>query len=140
MILLPADARQSFIDLVTVEPVDLAAAHERDSAASSPTNPDTNPRAMNDGLDRTGFSVVVKNRARMPKPWRSEIYRAERTSPIARSEDYFESRSTANLEGKAALELMLNNVHFSDGSFFFNSGFSSGLTLTFRSTRRRSHV
>jgi hypothetical protein len=94
VILLPADARQSSIELVTVEPADLAAAHEPDSAASSPTNPATNPRAMNDGLDRTGFSVVV-----MPKPWRWEIYRAERTSPIARSEDYFESRSTANLEG-----------------------------------------
>ncbi|MGA7386582.1 MAG: hypothetical protein WBW99_01460, partial [Pseudolabrys sp.] len=30
MILLPADARQSSIEMVTVEPADLAAAHERD--------------------------------------------------------------------------------------------------------------
>lgn len=67
---------------------------------------------MKGGLDRTDFSVVVKNRARMPKPWRWEIYRAGRTSPIARSEDYFESRSIANLEGKAALEQMLNKLCF----------------------------
>ncbi|MGB8893889.1 MAG: hypothetical protein WA322_25515 [Pseudolabrys sp.] len=45
MILLPADARQSSIEMVTVEPADLAAAHERDSAASPPANPATNPRA-----------------------------------------------------------------------------------------------
>ena len=67
---------------------------------------------MKGGLDRTDFSVVVKNRARMPKPWRWEIYRAGRTSPIARSEDYFESQSAANLEGKAALEQMLNKLRF----------------------------
>ena len=133
MILLPADARQSSIELVTIEPADLAAAHERDSAASSPTNPATNPRAMNDGLDRTDFSVVVKNRARMPKSWRWGIYRAGRTSPIACSEDYFESRSTANLEGKAALGQMLNKVQMAPIAGFH-------LTLTFRSTRRRSHV
>lgn len=45
MILLPADARQSSIEMVTVEPADLAAAHERDNAASPPANPATNPRA-----------------------------------------------------------------------------------------------
>ena len=67
---------------------------------------------MKGGLDRTDFSVVVKNRARMPKPWRWGIYRAGRTSPIACSEDYFESRSTANLEGKAALDAMLKKLRF----------------------------
>ena len=110
MILLPADARQSSIELVTIEPADLAAAHERDSAASSPTNPATNPRAMNDGLDRTDFSVVVKTRSRMPTPWRWEIYRAGRQSPIAHSEQFFGSRGTANLEGKAALDQMLKKL------------------------------
>ena len=45
MILLPADARQSSIEMVTVEPADLAAAHERDSAASPSANPATKPRA-----------------------------------------------------------------------------------------------
>jgi len=45
MILLPADSRQSSVEMVTVEPADLAAAHERDSAVSSPTISATNPRA-----------------------------------------------------------------------------------------------
>jgi hypothetical protein len=48
----------------------------------------------------------------MPKPWRWEIYRAGRTSPVARSEDYFELRSIANLEGKAALDAMLKKLRF----------------------------
>jgi hypothetical protein len=67
---------------------------------------------MKSDLERTDYSVVVKNRARMPKPWRWEIYRAGRISPIAHSETYFESRSTANLEGKAALEEMLKKLVF----------------------------
>jgi hypothetical protein len=67
---------------------------------------------MKDSLDRTDYSVVVKNRARLPKPWRWEIYRAGRQSPIAHSEDYFESRGTANLEGKAALEQVLKKLRF----------------------------
>ena len=69
-------------------------------------------RAMKSDLERTDYSVVVKNRARMPKPWRWEIYRAGRISPIAHSETYFESRSTANLEGKVALEEMLKKLVF----------------------------
>jgi hypothetical protein len=44
MILLPADARQSSIEMVTVEPADLAAAHERDSAVTPPAISATNPR------------------------------------------------------------------------------------------------
>jgi len=54
--------------------------------------------------------VVVKNRARMPTPWRWEIYRAGRQSPIAHSEQFFGSRGTANLEGKAALDQMLKKL------------------------------
>jgi hypothetical protein len=53
---------------------------------------------------------VVKNRARMPTPWRWEIYRAGRQSPIAHSEQLFGSRGTANLEGKAALDQMLKKL------------------------------
>ena len=67
---------------------------------------------MKSDLERTDYSVVVKNRARMPKPWRWEIYRAGRISPIAHSETYFELRSTANLEGKVALEEMLKKLIF----------------------------
>lgn len=44
MILLAADARQSSIEMVTVEPADLAAAHERDSAVLPPAISATNPR------------------------------------------------------------------------------------------------
>ena len=42
-------------------------------------------------FDRTDYSVVVKNRARPPKAWRWEIYRAERSSPIKRSLVYFDT-------------------------------------------------
>jgi hypothetical protein len=67
-------------------------------------------RTLKSDLERADYSVVVKNRARMPKPWRWEIYRAGRQSPIARSEQLFDSRSTANLEGKAALDQMLKKL------------------------------
>ena len=65
---------------------------------------------MKSGLERADYSVVVKNRARMPKPWRWEIYRAGRQSPIAHSEQLFGSRSTASLEGTAALDEMLKKL------------------------------
>jgi hypothetical protein len=65
---------------------------------------------MKRDLERTDYAVVVKNRARMPKPWRWEIYRAGRQSPIAHSEQLFELRSTANLEGKVALDQMLKKL------------------------------
>ena len=60
-------------------------------------------------LEHADFSVVVKNRARPPKPWRWEIYRAGRTSPVDHSEIYFESMSEASRAGKAALKLMLGD-------------------------------
>ncbi len=61
-------------------------------------------------IDHEDFSVVVKNRAHPPKPWRWEIYRAGRTSPIGHSQIYFESMSEASRAGKAALKLMLSEV------------------------------
>src|SRR5271163_3612104 len=42
-------------------------------------------RRMNMQFDHTDFSVVVKNRAPAPKPWKWEIYRAGRNSPIEAS-------------------------------------------------------
>lgn len=60
--------------------------------------------------DHEDFSVVVKKRANPPKPWRWEIYRAGRTSPIEHSQIYFESMAEASREGKAALKLMLSEV------------------------------
>jgi hypothetical protein len=67
-------------------------------------------RAIDKGLERADYSVVVKNRARMPTPWRWEIYRAGRQSPVAHSEQLFGSRSMAVLEGKAALDEMLKKL------------------------------
>ena len=59
-------------------------------------------------IDQTDFSVVVKNRARPPKSWRWEIYRAGRSSPIEHSAAYFESMPEAGRAGKEALKLMLS--------------------------------
>jgi hypothetical protein len=57
--------------------------------------------------DDTDFSVVVKKRASFPKPWRWEIYRAGRASPIQCSKVHFDSVSLAHREGKVALGLLL---------------------------------
>ena len=59
-------------------------------------------------IDHEDFSVVVKNRAPLPKPWRWEIYRAGRTSAIDHSRVYFETMTEANRAGKAALRAMLS--------------------------------
>ena len=59
-------------------------------------------------IDHADFSVVVKNRAPPPKPWRWEIYRAGRTSPIERSEAFFETMTEAKRAGKVALGLLLS--------------------------------
>jgi hypothetical protein len=67
---------------------------------------------MSPGLDRTDFSVVVKNRARLPKPWRWEIHRAGRQSPVAHSTEFFDLRSTAIAEGRAALGRMMEKMRF----------------------------
>ena len=48
------------------------------------------------------FSVVVKNRAPLPKPWRWEIYAAGKSKPVRQS-DFFETMSEATRAGKAAL-------------------------------------
>jgi hypothetical protein len=58
-------------------------------------------------FDPTDFSVVVKNRASTPKPWRWEIYRAGRKSPIERSSVLYETAEAANRAGKAALKQLL---------------------------------
>jgi hypothetical protein len=57
------------------------------------------------------FSVVVKNRGRLPSPWKWEIYRAGRNSPIKQSEVYFSTVTEANRAGKKALSLFLSEYH-----------------------------
>jgi hypothetical protein len=60
--------------------------------------------AMNLHFDPDDFAVVVKNRANPPKPWRWEIHRAGRTSPVGQSDVYFETMTLAHRAGKAAFE------------------------------------
>jgi len=62
---------------------------------------------MSSHFDQTGFSVVVKHRAAPPKPWRWEIYRASRTSPIECSSVCYETVEAANRAGKEALKQLL---------------------------------
>ena len=64
---------------------------------------------MNLRFDQTDFSVVVKNRAPPPKPWRWEIYRAGRSSPIEQSAVLYETMTEANRAGKEALKLLLSD-------------------------------
>jgi hypothetical protein len=65
---------------------------------------------MNAPLDPADYFVVVKNRARLPKPWRWEIHRAGRQSPVAPSQVFFDLRGTAIVDGRAALNLLLKKV------------------------------
>jgi len=69
-------------------------------------HPEGSIRAIAFGmLDFEDFSVVVKNRAQPPKPWRWEIYRAGRRSPVSYSAVHFETITEAKLAGKKALQL-----------------------------------
>ena len=53
-------------------------------------------------IEHSDFSVVVKNRARPPKPWRWEIFVAGKNKPVLMSE-FFETMSEATRAGKGAL-------------------------------------
>jgi hypothetical protein len=59
--------------------------------------------AMRQDFDPTDYSMVVKYRAPLPNPWRWEIYRAGRRSPVEQSSVYFQSRASASLAGQTAL-------------------------------------
>jgi hypothetical protein len=59
-------------------------------------------------IEHADFSVVVRNKAPLPKPWQWEIYRAGRNSAIERSKAFFETATEANRAGKVALRLMLS--------------------------------
>jgi hypothetical protein len=65
---------------------------------------------MSKNFDPTDYSVVVKNRAPLPKPWRWEIYCAGKRQPIQRSEVFFESREQASSTGKEALKNLLERL------------------------------
>jgi hypothetical protein len=61
-------------------------------------------------FDRTDYSVVVKNRAPPPSPWKWEIYRVGRSSPVKQSLVYFHTIVTANRAGKEALKQLLDKL------------------------------
>ena len=50
-------------------------------------------------IDHLDFSVVVKNRAKPPRQWKWEIYRAGRSSPIQQSIVCFDSMTEASRAG-----------------------------------------
>jgi hypothetical protein len=58
--------------------------------------------------EHSDFSVVVKNRAPLPRCWRWEIYRAGAARPIEHSPINFASMTEAGRAGKIALQLMLS--------------------------------
>ena len=66
--------------------------------------------AMLKDFDPTDYSIVVKSRAPLPKPWRWEIYCAGKRQPIQRSDVLFESREKASATGKAALAKLLEKL------------------------------
>ena len=66
--------------------------------------------AMLKDFDPSDYSIVVKSRAPLPKPWRWEIYCAGKRQPIQRSEVLFESREKASATGKEALARLLEKL------------------------------
>jgi hypothetical protein len=66
---------------------------------------------MRKDFDRDDYSMVVKHRARLPNPWRWEIYRAGRRSPVEQSSVYFPSRGSASLAGQTALARLLDSLN-----------------------------
>jgi hypothetical protein len=61
-------------------------------------------------FDRTDYSVVVKNRAPLPKAWRWEIYRAGKATSVKRSSRYFATVTAASQDGKVALQKLLDRL------------------------------
>jgi hypothetical protein len=61
-------------------------------------------------FDRTDYSVVVKNRAPPPEPWRWEIYRAGTVTPIKTSLIYFQTMTAARQAGKEGLKQLLEKL------------------------------
>jgi hypothetical protein len=66
---------------------------------------------MRSNLDHDDYSVVEKLRAGPPTPWKWEIYRAGKKMPIERSSNFFETRGTAHLAGKAALARLMDKLN-----------------------------
>ena len=54
-------------------------------------------------FDAPDFTVVVKQRGSAAKPWRWEIYRAGRSTPVRKSPQFFATMAEATRYGKATL-------------------------------------
>lgn len=54
------------------------------------------------------FSVVVKHRGRLPNPWRWEIYRAGKKTPVKQSKVFFSTVAEANRAGTKAFGLFMS--------------------------------
>jgi hypothetical protein len=87
---------------------------EKSAVAAQPPLAFFRPRvhrfAMLKDFDPSDYSIVVKSRAPLPKPWRWEIYCAGKRQPIQRSEVLFESREKASATGKEALARLLEKL------------------------------
>ena len=66
-------------------------------------------------LGHKDFSVIVQRRAPSPKPWRWEIYRLGRKSPIEFSKVFFETITEASRAGERALALLLSECSDREG-------------------------
>lgn len=62
-------------------------------------------------IEHPDFSVVVKNKGSLPAPWKWEIYRAGRKSPIKQSDTFFDTMTEASRQGKKALGLFLSEYY-----------------------------
>jgi hypothetical protein len=62
-------------------------------------------------VDNADYSVVVKNRGSPPNPWKWEIYRAGKASPIGQSPVFFHTMAAANKAGRAALKQLLATLN-----------------------------
>jgi len=62
-------------------------------------------------FDDGDYSFVVKNRGSPPDPWKWEIYRAGRSSPIGQSPTFFCTMAAATKAGRAALKQLLARLN-----------------------------
>ena len=54
-----------------------------------------------------GYSVAVRRNRKPSDSWRWEIYRAGKSIPVERSQDYFQTMAAATRAGKAALQQLV---------------------------------
>jgi hypothetical protein len=62
---------------------------------------------------RSDFSVAIKNKGKPPNPWRWEIYRVGRSTPVARSSEFFQTMQAAKDAGKTALAGLFKELKIS---------------------------